>query len=374
MKIRMCSVNDLAMEAAAEQLDLSRCEEILRGLEGHPLDEQPDPEAVRALASRYFRLYPHEELRDLYAQTSVSELKHRAMRLAYEQEEGSAEGAVEMFPDAVPVPYIPEFIRRERGGQDDSLTEPAGQYSDREGDRAEEQTGSGTEKDRAEASMESGTEVHPGKGTMKSGTEVHRAEGAMDEASETSLTEEREKARQAAAAGARRGTAFHRALELLDYSMRKNLLKNGTDSVLAWIHSLTESGALSREDAGLINPRQILGFLRSSLAGRMEAADQAGMLFREQPFVMGCSADRVSEGLPKEETVMIQGIIDAFFMEEGSLILVDYKTDRVSSAHELIMRYTTQLELYAEALNRAYEVPVREKIIYSTSLGREILL
>lgn len=374
MKIRMCSVNDLVMEAAAEQLDLSRCEEILRGLEGHPLDDQPDPEAARALASRYFRLYPHEELRDLYAQTSVSELKHRAMRLAYEQEEGSAEGAVEMFPDAVPVPYIPEFIRRERGRQDDSLTEPAGQYSDREGDRAEEQTGSGTEMDRAEASMESGTEVHPGKGTMKSGTEVHRAEGAMDEASETSLTEEREKARQAAAAGARRGTAFHRTLELLDYSMRKNLLKNGTDSVLAWIHSLTESGALSREDAGLINPRQILGFLRSSLAGRMEAADQAGMLFREQPFVMGCSADRVSEGLPKEETVMIQGIIDAFFMEEGSLILVDYKTDRVSSADELIMRYNTQLELYAEALGRAYEVPVREKIIYSTFLGKEILL
>jgi ATP-dependent helicase/nuclease subunit A len=209
---------------------------------------------------------------------------------------------------------------------------------------------------------------------MKSGTEVHRAGGAIDEASETSLTEEREKARQAAAAGARRGTAFHRALELLDYSMRKNLLKNGTDSVLAWIHSLTESGALSREDAGLINPRQILGFLRSSLAGRMEAADQAGMLFREQPFVMGCSADRVSEGLPKEETVMIQGIIDAFFMEEGSLILVDYKTDRVSSADELIMRYNTQLELYAEALGRAYEVPVREKIIYSTFLGKEILL
>ncbi len=335
MKIRMCSVNDLVMEAAAEQLDLSRCEEILRGLEGHPLDDQPDPEAARALASRYFRLYPHEELRDLYAQTSVSELKHRAMRLAYEQEEGSAEGAVEMFPDAVPVPYIPEFIRREGGGKDDSLTEPAGQNSDMEDEPAE---------------------------------------GTRDEASETSPAEEREKAREAAAAGARRGTAFHRALELLDYSMRKNLLKNGTDSVLAWIHSLTESGVLSREDAGLINPRQILGFLRSSLAERMEAADQAGMLCREQPFVMGCSADRVSEGLPKEETVMIQGIIDAFFMEEGSLVLVDYKTDRVSSADELIMRYNTQLELYAEALGRAYEVPVREKIIYSTSLGREILL
>ena len=106
----------------------------------------------------------------------------------------------------------------------------------------------------------------------------------------------------------------------------------------------------------------------------MDAADQEGLLFREQPFVMGCSADRVGEGLPKEETVMIQGIIDAFFIEDGKIVLVDYKTDRVDTADELKMRYSTQLELYAEALGNAYEVPVKEKIIYSTALGRQILL
>ena len=115
-------------------------------------------------------------------------------------------------------------------------------------------------------------------------------------------------------------------------------------------------------------------FLSSPLAQRMDTADQAGLLFREQPFVMGCPADRVGEGLPKEETVMIQGIIDAFFIEDRKIVLVDYKTDRVKTADELKMRYSTQLELYAEALGNAYGVPVKEKIIYSTALGEEIRL
>ena len=307
MDIRIVYAEDLQMQAAAEQLDLSQCDEILRGLEGHPLDSQPDPAAAQELASRYFRVYPHEELRDLYAQTSVSELKHKAMRSAYEQqEEGTSEGPAEMFPEEVPVPYLPAFLRRE--------TESAG-----------EEDGDG-------------------------------------------------KVREAAAAAARRGTAFHRVLELLDYSRRETLLSVGREGIEEWLRSISGSGSIAAEDAALINIRQLQNFLSSSLAQRMEAADQAGLLFREQPFVMGCPADRVGEGLPKEETVMIQGIIDAFFIEDGKIVLVDYKTDRVENADELKMRYSTQLELYAEALCNAYEVPVRQKIIYSTVLGEEIRL
>ena len=307
MDIRIVSAEDLRMQAAAGQMDLSQCDQILRGLEGRPLEQQPDPAAAQELASRYFRVYPHEELRDLYAQTSVSELKHRAMRAAYEElEEGSSEGPAQMFPEEVPVPYLPAFVRRETESEEEE-----------EGDA---------------------------------------------------------KAAEAAAAAARRGTAFHRALELLDYSRREQILQGGRESIEKWIRGIADTGSIAGEDAALINIRQMQSFLSSPLAQRMDTADQAGLLFREQPFVMGCPADRVGEGLPKEETVMIQGIIDAFFIEDRKIVLVDYKTDRVKTADELKMRYSTQLELYAEALGNAYGVPVKEKIIYSTALGEEIRL
>ena len=311
MDIRIVSPEDLRMQAAAEQVDLSQCDEILRSMEGHPLDRQPDPQAAQELASRYFRVYPHEELSDLYAQTSVSELKHSAMQAAYEQlEEGSSEGPAQMFPEEIPVPYLPAFLRHDTGSAPEE-----------EGEKERERN-----------------------------------------------------AKEAAAAAARRGTAFHRALELLDYSRLESLSSGGREEIEEWLRGFSDSGSLAAEDAALINIRQLQNFIRSPLARRMESADQAGLLFREQPFVMGCSADRIGEGLPKDETVMIQGIIDAFFIEGGQIILVDYKTDRVDTADELKMRYSTQLDLYAEALCNAYGVPVREKIIYSTSLGEEIRL
>ncbi len=409
MEIRMCSVSDLTMQAAAEQLDLSRCDEILRGLEGHPLAEQPDPEAAQELAARYFRVYPHEELRDLYAQTSVSELKHRAMQAAYSQmEEGTVEGVAEIFPDPVPIPYIPSFIRKESEVNTEDYTEAKTEdYTEAKiEDNTEDNTEANTEEnpetntvDTAENTVSypagsgslpkadfipqtnspvsglPGREQGPSAGDAGSGS-LLKAEFIPQTNSPVSGLLGREQGLSAgdAAAGARRGTAFHRALELLDYSQRKELLKKGAEGISEWIRQLSDSGIMSPEDAELVSIRQVQRFLRSRLADRMEAADSAGLLFREQPFVLGCSADRVEEHLPKEETVMVQGIIDAFFVEEGKIYLVDYKTDRVSGAKELKMRYSTQLALYAEALENAYEVPVAGKIIYSTSLGKEILL
>lgn len=109
----------------------------------------------------------------------------------------------------------------------------------------------------------------------------------------------------------------------------------------------------------------------------MAKAARAGKLYKEQPFVLGLSADRLNENFPKEETVLIQGIIDAFFEEEGSYVVVDYKTDAVGRAEELVKRYQTQLDYYAEALEQlsGYKgtgegMRTAEKIIYSFKLGR----
>ena len=311
MTVRILSEKDLQMQAAEDQTGLAGIRESLLSMEGRPLEDQPDPAAASDLADRFFRVYPHEELRDLYAQTSVSEIKHRAMNAAMLRMEEAAggpapgalrEGAFELFPQVDPVPYLPSFL------QEKPLT--------------------------------------PG-----------------DDAGRAHL---------AAAEGARRGTAFHRVLELLDYSERKSLLRGGPEEIASWLEKLAASGRIRPEDAALVRIKDLIRFLRSPLADRMEAAAGQGRLFREQPFVLGVSADRIGEGLPEDETVMVQGIIDAFFFEGDSLVLVDYKTDRVRAADELVLRYQTQLDIYGEALESAYGAEPAEKILYSTALGREI--
>ena len=106
----------------------------------------------------------------------------------------------------------------------------------------------------------------------------------------------------------------------------------------------------------------------------MADAQRKGVLYQEQPFVLGISAKQLKPELPDEETVLIQGIIDVFFEEDDALVLVDYKTDRVNSAQELTERYRVQLDYYEQALVRLWQKPVKERIIYSLALQEEIFL
>ena len=72
------------------------------------------------------------------------------------------------------------------------------------------------------------------------------------------------------------------------------------------------------------------------------------------------------------EVILIQGIIDVYFEEDGELVVLDYKTDRVQSAKDLKEKYHAQLEYYAEALELLLGKRVKEKIIYSFTLKQEI--
>ena len=85
---------------------------------------------------------------------------------------------------------------------------------------------------------------------------------------------------------------------------------------------------------------------------------------------MGIDAKRLGPEFPEGETVLIQGIIDVFFVEDG-LVLLDYKTDSVQSMEELWNRYETQLNYYQEALQKLMQMPVKEKILYSVSLEED---
>ena len=92
-----------------------------------------------------------------------------------------------------------------------------------------------------------------------------------------------------------------------------------------------------------------------------------------QPFADQKKSQEADENR-KEETILIQGIIDVWFEEEDGIVLLDYKTDRVRNASQLKELYHAQLDYYAQALEQLLEKPVKEKIIYSFALKEEIIL
>ena len=106
----------------------------------------------------------------------------------------------------------------------------------------------------------------------------------------------------------------------------------------------------------------------------MQACAKQNRLFKEQPFVLGVPATDLWKEEEEGELVLVQGIIDVYFEEEDGLVVLDYKTDRVRERRELVERYHGQLDYYARALEQATGKTVKEKIIYSFTLGEEIHL
>jgi len=201
--------------------------------------------------------------------------------------------------------------------------------------------------------------------------------------------------------GAAIGDSYHHALAFYDYSRDISQL----------------SDFLSPEEYGLLNQEKLQKFLDSPLGQLFAKAYKENTLYREQHFMQevefeklfpeyGAVGETTEEavstnaasvesnagsvesdaGIVKSngdstidssvdsttEKVILQGIIDAFIMEEEGIILVDYKTDRVKDGEELRNRYQKQIDLYSKALEQILGIKVKRRVLYSFSLGEEV--
>ena len=158
--------------------------------------------------------------------------------------------------------------------------------------------------------------------------------------------------------GAAIGDSYHHALAFYDYSKDISQL----------------SDYLSPEEYGLLNQEKLKKFLGSPLGQLFAKAYKENTLYREQHFMQEVEYEKLfpEDGGDNVEKVILQGIIDAFIMEEEGIILVDYKTDRVKDGEELRNRYQKQIDLYSEALEQILGKKVKRRVLYSFSLGEEV--
>ena len=164
-----------------------------------------------------------------------------------------------------------------------------------------------------------------------------------------------------------RGTALHRFLQFADY------LEAREDSA-AELDRLTAAGFLTAEESASIDLKRIDALFSGALGKRIFAAERVR---REVRFFEEIPASRIAleiSGEDAAETVLLQGVADCVLEEAGMLVLIDYKTDRVKTGGELAARYAEQLAFYAEALDKAFGKPIKEKLLYSLWLSEIITL
>ena len=156
--------------------------------------------------------------------------------------------------------------------------------------------------------------------------------------------------------GAKIGDSFHHALALFDYN-------KGLEQLPA---------ILGEEELSLLNKEQFQTFLSSSLGECFKKAFQEKRLFREMHFMRALPFRALFPDRKEEDEVLLQGIVDAFIVEDDGIILVDYKTDRVREGEELRERYRKQIMLYSDALEAILGKRVKRRVLYSFYLGEEV--
>ncbi len=166
--------------------------------------------------------------------------------------------------------------------------------------------------------------------------------------------------------GADIGTAYHRIMETLDFvRVAEHDMTINEDYIEQVMNRLNESQAISDDVFATLSRNVITDFFRTALGVRALRAAQNGKLWKEKPFTLRTEV----EG----KQVMVQGVIDCFFEEDGKLVLVDYKSNHVEKDISPIAdMYREQIRLYRQALEMACDESVGEAYLYLLRTGDTI--
>ena len=157
-----------------------------------------------------------------------------------------------------------------------------------------------------------------------------------------------------------KGTQMHLFAQHSDILLARTNLDNE-------IERLAEKNVIDKK---LINKKQIETFINSPVATIILNGEK---VYNEKEFLVPYSASKaLKDETYKDESIMLQGVIDCIVLTKEKAYVIDYKTDRVNDMQTLYERYHKQLELYRTAAGYLYDTKEIECIIYSFHLGSDI--
>ena len=163
-----------------------------------------------------------------------------------------------------------------------------------------------------------------------------------------------------------RGTAVHTIMQFMDYTAAREDFEKEIERLKEW--------EFITEEQSKVDTLHIKRFIESDLFTRILSAKKVE---REMQFLTFLSAEKLKNDIEehlKNEKIVVQGAVDLMLIEEDGIVIIDFKTDRVSNEAALINSYSEQLRIYAEACSKITGLRVKEKIIYSLVLDSSIVV
>jgi ATP-dependent helicase/nuclease subunit A len=165
--------------------------------------------------------------------------------------------------------------------------------------------------------------------------------------------------------GAERGTAYHRAMQLLELESLRGLSGRAlADNIRRQLDDFANRRLLTDAQREVVRPTAIGAFIQGETGQRLLNAESVR---REWPFN---ALVRASEALTPEEAgqfgreeLLVQGTVDCCFKEDGQWVLLDYKTDRADDPDAVRDHYRKQLSVYALAIERITGIPVKQRLL-----------
>lgn len=162
---------------------------------------------------------------------------------------------------------------------------------------------------------------------------------------------------------AERGTANHLFLQFAEYAACQT-----AEGVTAELQRMLRQEFLTPEQAAAVSVDHMVQLFQSALGQQILHCPQVVREMKFSLLVDGAIYDPTAAG----EQVMLQGVIDCMLLEDDGITVIDFKTDRVQPGREpeRAAVYARQLQTYAMAISRIYQMPVRRKILYFLATGR----
>lgn len=165
--------------------------------------------------------------------------------------------------------------------------------------------------------------------------------------------------------GSDKGTALHYVMQYIDYSKCFD-----EKAVAEELKRLVEKRFVSQKQADAVKEGQIVSFFDSALGKRLLNSRK---IEREFKFSVLVSAKELLQ-TECTEKLLLQGVIDCYFEEDDGIVVIDFKTDKVTPQNydDKISTYTTQIKTYASAIGRVSGKKVKNAYLYFFDMNREI--
>lgn len=159
-----------------------------------------------------------------------------------------------------------------------------------------------------------------------------------------------------------KGTAIHTVMQHID--LNKNI---SVEYVKIAMDKMVNEYIVTEEERKYVSPEKVVNFFNSTLGRRLLSSKK---VYREFPFLIRVDASEIDKDVEAgNEKVIVQGIIDVFFEEDGELVLIDYKSDYVKDIDEINKKYNVQIQYYKRALEMITKKSVKESFIYLFSIN-----